>query len=175
MLVLELAAADLEHHRGTAVYGCFGWLAFGNFDGAASVCSLLSAASATEFSSACSPGRAGLLRCTPRLPRRRRREGRLRPSRQACRRGSRSRASPTRRHTVGIDQRERDFRHAGGLAVACAGEDDVLHVDATQRSRRLLAEHPGDGVGDVRLSAAVRAHDGGNAVALEAELGAVAE
>ncbi len=35
----------------------------------------------------------------------------------------------------GIDQRERDLSHAGGLAVTRAREDDVLHVDAAQRAR----------------------------------------
>ena len=75
----------------------------------------------------------------------------------------------------GIDQRERDLGHAGRLALARAREDDVLHVDAAQQSRRLLAQHPGDGVGNVRLAAAVRTDDGGNAVALEAKVGAVTE
>ena len=75
----------------------------------------------------------------------------------------------------GIDQGERHLGHAGGLALARAGEDDVLHVDAAQQSRRLLAQHPGDGVGDVRLAAAVGTDDGGDAFALEAEVGAVAE
>ena len=35
----------------------------------------------------------------------------------------------------GIDQRQRDLSHARGLALAGAGEDDVLHVDAAQRTR----------------------------------------
>src|ERR1019366_3360007 len=75
----------------------------------------------------------------------------------------------------GIDQRQRDLGHAGRLALARAREDDVLHVDAAQQSRRLLTQHPRDGVGDVRLAAAVRPHDGGNAVALEAKIGAITE
>ena len=75
----------------------------------------------------------------------------------------------------GINQRERDLGHAGGLALARAREDDVLHVDAAQQSRRLLAQNPRDSVGDVRLAAAVRPHDGGNAVALEAKVGAITE
>jgi len=44
-----------------------------------------------------------------------------------------------------------------------------------QRLGRLLPEHPGDGVGDIRLAAAVRADDGGNAFAVELELRAIAE
>ena len=75
----------------------------------------------------------------------------------------------------GIDQRERHLGHAHRLALARADEDDILHVDATQRARRLLAQHPRDGVGDVRLTAAVGPDNGGNAIALKAKVGAVAE
>ena len=75
----------------------------------------------------------------------------------------------------GVDQRQRNLGHAGRLAIARAGEDDVLHVDAAQQSRRLFAQHPGDGVGDVRLAASVGADDGGDAFALKAQVGAVAE
>src|SRR5260221_12506461 len=39
-----------------------------------------------------------------------------------------------------VDQRQRDFGHAGGLAVAGAGENDVFHARAAQRLGRLLAE-----------------------------------
>ena len=39
----------------------------------------------------------------------------------------------------------------------------------------LLAEHPGDGVGDVRFAAAVGPDDGGDAFAGELDFGAVAE
>ena len=38
-----------------------------------------------------------------------------------------------------------------------AGEDDVVHLLAAHRARRLRAEHPADGVDDVGLAAAVRA------------------
>ncbi len=76
---------------------------------------------------------------------------------------------------LGVDKGERDLGHAGGLALARAGEDDVLHVHAAEEARRLLAQHPGDGVGDVRLATAVGTDDGGDAVALEAEVGAVTE
>src|SRR5205823_1832704 len=75
----------------------------------------------------------------------------------------------------GVDKGERDFGHTGWLAVARAGEDDVLHLDATERLGGLLAENPGDGVGDVGLAAAVRADDSGNALAGELDLGAVTE
>ena len=76
---------------------------------------------------------------------------------------------------LGIDQGERDLGHSGGLAVACAGEDDVLHADAAQALGGLLAQHPHDGVGDVRLAAAVGADHGGDAVSREMDLRAVAE
>ena len=40
------------------------------------------------------------------------------------------------------------------------GEDDVLHLGRAHRARPLGAEHPGHGVDDVGLAAAVRAdHD----------------
>ena len=74
-----------------------------------------------------------------------------------------------------IDQRQRHLRHAGRLAVARAGEDDVLHLDAAQALGRLLAEHPRDRVRDVRLAAAVRPDDGRNAFTGELHLGAIAE
>jgi hypothetical protein len=75
----------------------------------------------------------------------------------------------------GVDQREANLRHARGIAVARAGENHVFHARAAQRLGRLLPEHPGDGVGDIRLAAAVRADDGGNAFAMELQLGAIAE
>ena len=74
-----------------------------------------------------------------------------------------------------IDQGERDFGHAGGLAVAGSGEDDVFHAGATKGLGRLLAQHPGDSVGNIRLAAAVGADDGGDAVPVELEVGAVAK
>ena len=76
---------------------------------------------------------------------------------------------------LGIDQGERDLGHSGGLAVARAGEDDVLHADAAQALGGLLAQHPHDGVGDVRLAAAVGADHGGDAVSRQMDLRAVAE
>ncbi len=76
---------------------------------------------------------------------------------------------------VGIDQGQRNLGHAGGLAVARAGEDDVLHVNAAQQSRRLFAQHPRNGIGDIRFAATVGADDGRNTVALKAKVGAVAE
>ena len=61
------------------------------------------------------------------------------------------------------------------LAVARAGEDHVFHPGAAQALGRLLAEHPTDGVAQVRLPAPVRTHDGRNTRAVKAHLGPVAE
>ncbi len=76
---------------------------------------------------------------------------------------------------VGIDEGEGDLGHAERLAIARAGEDHVFHLCAAQGARGLLAEHPTDGVEDVRLAAAIGADDGGHALAGQGELGAVAE
>jgi len=76
---------------------------------------------------------------------------------------------------LGIDQRERYFRHAGGLAVVRAGEDDVFHPGTAQDARRLLAQYPGDRVANVGFSAPVRTDDGGYAFAVELQFGAIAE
>ena len=43
---------------------------------------------------------------------------------------------------LGIDQGERDLGHAGRLAVAGAGEDDVFHLDAAQGSWRTARRAP---------------------------------
>src|SRR5205807_10302890 len=43
---------------------------------------------------------------------------------------------------LGINQRERHFRHARRLAVAGAGKDYVFHARTTQGLGRLLAQHP---------------------------------
>ena len=75
----------------------------------------------------------------------------------------------------GIDQRERHLGHARRLAVASAGEDNVFHARAAQSLGRLLTQHPGDRVGNVRLAATVRADDGCDPVPVELEFGAIAE
>ena len=63
---------------------------------------------------------------------------------------------------VALEQ-QRHLGHAERPALAVAGEDDVLHGLATEMLGALLAQHPADGVDDVRLSAAVRADDGRDA------------
>ncbi len=57
-------------------------------------------------------------------------------------------------------QVEPDLGRRGRLAGVAAAEDHVLHPVAAQALGTLLAEHPGDGVDDVALAAAVRADDG---------------
>ena len=77
-----------------------------------------------------------------------------------------------RRHAAA--RRSRTSAAAGGLAGVAAAEDDVLHLVAAQALGALLAKHPGDGVGDVALAAAVGADDGGDAT-VEGQLGAIGE
>ena len=60
-----------------------------------------------------------------------------------------------------------------GLRSRGAGEDHVFHARAAQALGGLLAEHPTDGVAQVGLAAAVGAHDGGDAAAVEPQFGAV--
>jgi hypothetical protein len=67
-----------------------------------------------------------------------------------------------------------DLGHLERLAARAAGEDHVLHRRAAQALGALLAEHPVDGVGDVALSASVRADDARHA-AVERHLLPVAE
>ena len=76
---------------------------------------------------------------------------------------------------IGIDQRHGDIGHAERFAVASSCEDHVFHARAAQALGRLLAEHPRDGVGNVRLAAAVRSDDGGDALPVKLEFGAVTE
>jgi len=52
------------------------------------------------------------------------------------------------------------FRHAHRGPAARSIKDDVFHLLAAQRFGALLAEDPGDGVGDITLPTAVGAHDG---------------
>ena len=66
---------------------------------------------------------------------------------------------------------ERHFGPAERGALGRAGEDDVVHLPASQRARPLGPEHPGHGVDEVRLPGAVRAHhDGDTGLELEDRL-----
>ena len=87
--------------------------------------------------------------------------------------GSQSR--PGLEMSLGVQERETHRRHARRFAVARPVEDHVLHAAAPQRLRRALAQHPTDRVADVRLAAAVRAYDGGDAAAVERQFLTVTE
>jgi hypothetical protein len=60
---------------------------------------------------------------------------------------------------------QHDLGHAGRLAVFGSLENHVLHLSAAKALCALFAEYPGNGVGNVGLSAAVRADDSGYPVA----------
>jgi hypothetical protein len=57
----------------------------------------------------------------------------------------------------GIDQRHGDGGQSQGFAVAGAGEDYVFHPGATEAFGRLFAEHPTDGIAQIRFATAVGA------------------
>ena len=60
-----------------------------------------------------------------------------------------------------VVDREGDLGAAERRALRGAGEDDVVHLLRAHRGRRLRAEHPADGIDDVRLARPVRPdHDG---------------
>ena len=54
---------------------------------------------------------------------------------------------------------QRDLREAERFADTGAAEDDVLHPGAAQVFRRLFAQNPSDGVGDIALAGSVRPDD----------------
>jgi hypothetical protein len=68
-----------------------------------------------------------------------------------------------------------DGRHAEGLAVASAGEDDILHPCAAQQLSRLFTQDPTDGIAEVAFSAPVRADHGSDTSAAEFHFSAVVE
>src|SRR5690606_24829825 len=69
-------------------------------------------------------------------------------------------------------QLELDLRGVRRTPRITAGEDDVLHPFAAQAAGALLTQHPGDGIDDVALAAAVWTDDRGDAT-VEGEVGAV--
>ena len=71
---------------------------------------------------------------------------------------------------LGVVEDELDAGAAGGLPQVRAVEDHVLHRLAAKLARLAFAEHPADGVDDVRLAAAVRSDDA-NQLAGKLEVG----
>jgi len=68
-----------------------------------------------------------------------------------------------------------DFGHPTRLPVAWALEYHVLHLAAAQVFYALFTQHPRDRVGDVALTAAIRADDGSDSVSSEDDFGVVGE
>ena len=56
-------------------------------------------------------------------------------------------------------EREADLGEPQGLALVGSVEDDFLHRAAAQGLGALLAQHPGDGLGQIALAATVRPDD----------------
>ena len=79
-----------------------------------------------------------------------------------------------RQQAGGVVERERHLGPPERWALLGPGEDDVVHLLRPHRSRRLCAEHPGDGIDDVRLAGTVGADDDGHA-GFEAHRGGVGE
>jgi hypothetical protein len=72
---------------------------------------------------------------------------------------------------LAVGHGQRHLGHPQRLAALGAVEDDIGHFTAAQRLGGGLSEHPADGVHHVRLAAAIRAHDAGDAlVELDARL-----
>src|SRR5437867_1746300 len=67
-----------------------------------------------------------------------------------------------REGSIRVVEDQGDLRHVHRPAPGRALEDDVFHLAAAQQARRLLAQDPADGIGDVGLAAAVRPHDRGD-------------
>ena len=78
------------------------------------------------------------------------------------------------RAAVRIVEQENDFRVVARGAPAGAAEDDVLHAGAAHVLERRLAHHPAQGFDQIRLAAAVRTDDAGQA-RLDLEIGGIAE
>ena len=62
-----------------------------------------------------------------------------------------------------------------GWTIARALKDDVLHLAAAQMLYALLAQNPGDRIGNVALAAAIRPDDAGDSVTGEDDFSVVRE
>ncbi len=79
-----------------------------------------------------------------------------------------------REPALAVVEGDRDLRQPGRGAPLATGEDDILRPLGTQSAVALLAQHPADGVGDIRFATPVRPDDGRDA-RLEREHGARGE
>ena len=79
-----------------------------------------------------------------------------------------------RRAAIGIVEEKPDLGDVARRTPGRAGEDHVLHARAAHVLVRALAHHPAQGLDEIRLAAAVRPDDAGEA-RLDPELGLVAE
>src|SRR5262249_2185662 len=70
---------------------------------------------------------------------------------------------------------QHDLGHAARWTIARALKDNVFHLAAAQVLHALLAQNPGDGVGDVALAAAVRPDDRSYAITSEAKVSMIRE
>src|SRR5881392_2765193 len=82
--------------------------------------------------------------------------------RRTAERLSRYSLCPEREGSIRVVEDQGDLRHVHRPAPGRALEDDVFHLAAAQQARRLLAQDPADGIGDVGLAAAVRPYDRGD-------------
>ena len=69
------------------------------------------------------------------------------------------------KHPGAVVQHQGYLGEAHGAPLLRAAEDHVLHLIAPEAPGGLLAHDPADGVGNIGLSRAVGAHDGGDALA----------
>ncbi len=76
--------------------------------------------------------------------------------------------------SVGVVQGQSGLGEANGSPLLGTAEDHVLHFRPPEGLGALLAQHPEDGVGDIRLAGAVGADNGGDIVT-EADQGLIRE
>src|SRR4030095_976270 len=71
------------------------------------------------------------------------------------------------------DHAQHNFSHGRRCSIAAPLEDDILHLRSAKSLDPLFANHPADGISDVALSAAVRAHASRDAFFVQSYLGEV--
>jgi hypothetical protein len=76
---------------------------------------------------------------------------------------------------IRLGKRNGNFRHPHRRAVPRAIKDDVLHLFTAEGLGALLAQNPGNGVGNIAFAAAVRAHNCGNSRFLNGDFALIRE